>query len=93
MREVIAGCRLAVGDERALTRKCEERSKGLALRIVELSDLAKKLDTWHLLGPLLAGVGGFVLGGLIGIITAVLRPATIQALSPTHAGGLTLVLP
>lgn len=82
MKEVIAGCKLAIGDERALTSKCTERAHGLSLRIVELSDLAKRLNTWHFLAPLLSGVGGFLLGGLIGIITAVLRPATVNALVP-----------
>lgn len=62
MREVIAGCRLSVADERALTAKCVKRAEGLALRLSEITSLATSLNRWQWLGPLLAGGLALALG-------------------------------
>ncbi len=79
MREVIAGCRLVVGDEAARADKCEARGKGLAARVIELTDLDKRLSAFNLWAPLGAGVIGVLLGGAIGVLVAILRPAAVQA--------------
>ena len=66
MREVIAGCKLAIGDERAKSGACEARVRGLSDRVVQLTDIAHKLNMWTWLGPLVAGTLGLVLGGGLG---------------------------
>lgn len=66
MREVIAGCRLEVGDAKGLTAKCERRAHGLALRISEITDLATSLSRWQWLGPLITGAVTLALGTALG---------------------------
>lgn len=79
MREVIAGCRLLVGDERGRTVACEKHGRALTARVGELTDLARRLQLRSFLGPLIAGVGGLVLGAVIGaVIVLVLRPGATQ---------------
>lgn len=67
MREVIAGCKLAVSDEKALTAKCVKRAEGLALRLSEITELATQLNRWQWLGPLITGVLTFAVGGALGL--------------------------
>lgn len=67
MREVIAGCERVISSERGKAKACEARSIGLAQRLAEVTELAKVLNRWQWLGPVLVGGLCLVVGGAIGV--------------------------
>jgi hypothetical protein len=80
MREVIAGCDLVIGDVRAERDACEARGKALAKRVLEVTGIARKLNTWAWLGPVIAGTLCAIVGGGLGFFFGVMSRA--QAVLP-----------